>query len=343
MPGKSGVSGGIVTVSPGKGGLATFSPPLDAAGNSVRGQLVDQVPRRAARAQPLRLRGRGPGLTGRRGAPAAARSPCLPHPRAPAAPTGVMAPGAGRTSASRRRCAPGRRAPGCPAAAGRGVEPVARGDRVAAGVDAGPQHGPVGGRRDGRDLGDGVAQPGVAHPGPRDLGHRRGVAGRRRRPRGVGRAEQGRGRLAPRRGPRVGEHPEQLGGPGARRRGVGPRVGARRAARSVGARRRPVRDRATAVPAAGGPGRCRPSGPSAATVTTSSADEHDGQQADADGFSRTLGARRTTSPACRRRVHRRAAPAVAEATRAALEAAGTAAARRRGDHGTRTRRPPPPW
>jgi glutaminase len=40
MPGKSGVSGGIVTVSPGKGGLATYSPPLDVAGNSVRGQLV---------------------------------------------------------------------------------------------------------------------------------------------------------------------------------------------------------------------------------------------------------------------------------------------------------------
>jgi glutaminase len=40
LPGKSGVSGGIVTSSPGKGGLATFSPPLDAAGNSVRGQLV---------------------------------------------------------------------------------------------------------------------------------------------------------------------------------------------------------------------------------------------------------------------------------------------------------------
>jgi glutaminase len=40
MPGKSGVSGGIVTVAPGKGGLATFSPPLDVAGNSVRGQLV---------------------------------------------------------------------------------------------------------------------------------------------------------------------------------------------------------------------------------------------------------------------------------------------------------------
>ncbi|MEW1953145.1 glutaminase A [Terrabacter sp. NPDC080008] len=40
VPGKSGVSGGIVTVSPGKGSLATFSPPLDPAGNSVRGQLA---------------------------------------------------------------------------------------------------------------------------------------------------------------------------------------------------------------------------------------------------------------------------------------------------------------
>ncbi|WP_442504240.1 glutaminase A [Marinivivus vitaminiproducens] len=37
LPGKSGVSGGIVTISPGKGGLGTFSPPLDSAGNSVRG------------------------------------------------------------------------------------------------------------------------------------------------------------------------------------------------------------------------------------------------------------------------------------------------------------------
>jgi glutaminase len=40
LPGKSGVAGGIVTVSPGKGGLGTFSPRLDAAGNSVRGQHV---------------------------------------------------------------------------------------------------------------------------------------------------------------------------------------------------------------------------------------------------------------------------------------------------------------
>jgi glutaminase len=38
LPGKSGVSGGIVTIAPGKGGLATWSPPLDEAGNSVRGQ-----------------------------------------------------------------------------------------------------------------------------------------------------------------------------------------------------------------------------------------------------------------------------------------------------------------
>lgn len=37
LPGKSGIGGGIVTVSPGKGALGTYSPPLDAAGNSVRG------------------------------------------------------------------------------------------------------------------------------------------------------------------------------------------------------------------------------------------------------------------------------------------------------------------
>jgi glutaminase len=40
LPGKSGIGGGIVTVSPGKGGLGTFAPRLDAAGNSVKGQLV---------------------------------------------------------------------------------------------------------------------------------------------------------------------------------------------------------------------------------------------------------------------------------------------------------------
>jgi len=40
LPAKSGIGGGIVTVSPGKGGMGTFSPPLDPAGNSVRGALA---------------------------------------------------------------------------------------------------------------------------------------------------------------------------------------------------------------------------------------------------------------------------------------------------------------
>ncbi len=40
LPGKSGIGGGIVTVSPGKGGLGTFAPLLDDAGNSVKGQLA---------------------------------------------------------------------------------------------------------------------------------------------------------------------------------------------------------------------------------------------------------------------------------------------------------------
>src|SRR4051794_3773124 len=38
LPTKSGVGGGLVAVSPGKLGIGTFAPPLDAAGNSVRGQ-----------------------------------------------------------------------------------------------------------------------------------------------------------------------------------------------------------------------------------------------------------------------------------------------------------------
>lgn len=40
LPAKSGVSGGIVAVAPGKGGIGTFSPRLDPAGNSARGQRV---------------------------------------------------------------------------------------------------------------------------------------------------------------------------------------------------------------------------------------------------------------------------------------------------------------
>ncbi len=38
LPAKSGVGGGIVAIAPGKGAVGTFSPPLDSAGNSVRGQ-----------------------------------------------------------------------------------------------------------------------------------------------------------------------------------------------------------------------------------------------------------------------------------------------------------------
>ncbi len=42
LPGKSGISGGMVTSAPGKGGLGVFSPPLDGAGNSIRGRLVNK-------------------------------------------------------------------------------------------------------------------------------------------------------------------------------------------------------------------------------------------------------------------------------------------------------------
>jgi glutaminase len=46
MPAKSGVSGGIIAVLPGQLGIAVFSPPLDARGNSVRGiQVCDALSR----------------------------------------------------------------------------------------------------------------------------------------------------------------------------------------------------------------------------------------------------------------------------------------------------------
>jgi glutaminase len=38
LPAKSGVGGGLIAVSPGKFGIAVVSPPLDAAGNSVKAQ-----------------------------------------------------------------------------------------------------------------------------------------------------------------------------------------------------------------------------------------------------------------------------------------------------------------
>jgi glutaminase len=40
LPGKSGVGGGILAVAPGRLSIAAFSPPLDTAGNSVRGQVA---------------------------------------------------------------------------------------------------------------------------------------------------------------------------------------------------------------------------------------------------------------------------------------------------------------
>lgn len=40
LPGKSGIAGGVVAVSPGKGGLGAFAPRLDGSGNSVKGQLA---------------------------------------------------------------------------------------------------------------------------------------------------------------------------------------------------------------------------------------------------------------------------------------------------------------
>jgi glutaminase len=42
VPAKSGVSGGVLVVAPGKGGLGIFSPGLDRFGNSVRGTRVCQ-------------------------------------------------------------------------------------------------------------------------------------------------------------------------------------------------------------------------------------------------------------------------------------------------------------
>jgi glutaminase len=47
LPGKSGIGGGIVTIAPGKGGLGTFSPRLDPAGNSVRGVRASRFLSRA--------------------------------------------------------------------------------------------------------------------------------------------------------------------------------------------------------------------------------------------------------------------------------------------------------
>ncbi|MFL6735375.1 MAG: glutaminase A [Sphingomicrobium sp.] len=53
LPTKSGVGGGLVGASPGKFGIGTFAPPLDAAGNSVRGQRAIAAIIRELNANPL--------------------------------------------------------------------------------------------------------------------------------------------------------------------------------------------------------------------------------------------------------------------------------------------------
>ncbi len=59
LPAKSGVGGGIVAVAPGRFGVAVFSPPLDAAGNSVRAQRAIRDVAAALRANPYDVRPRG--------------------------------------------------------------------------------------------------------------------------------------------------------------------------------------------------------------------------------------------------------------------------------------------
>ena len=55
LPGKSGVSGGMTAVAPGKCGLGTFAPLLDGSGNSVKGQLAARFLSERVGAEPLRL------------------------------------------------------------------------------------------------------------------------------------------------------------------------------------------------------------------------------------------------------------------------------------------------
>jgi len=59
LPAKSGVGGGIIAVSPGRFGVAVFSPPLDAAGNSVRAQRAIKHISAALGANPYAVSPRG--------------------------------------------------------------------------------------------------------------------------------------------------------------------------------------------------------------------------------------------------------------------------------------------
>jgi glutaminase len=66
LPGKSGVGGGLIAVSPGRFGIAVVSPPLDAAGNSVRAQRTIQDVSAALHGNPYAVQAARPvGTTGR--------------------------------------------------------------------------------------------------------------------------------------------------------------------------------------------------------------------------------------------------------------------------------------
>jgi glutaminase len=66
LPGKSGVGGGIIAVSPGRFGIAVVSPPLDDAGNSVRAQRAIQDVSAALHGNPYAVQTQRPvGTTGR--------------------------------------------------------------------------------------------------------------------------------------------------------------------------------------------------------------------------------------------------------------------------------------
>jgi len=58
LPAKSGVGGGIIAVAPGHFGIAVFSPPLDAAGNSVRAQKAIRDVAAALHADPYDVKPR---------------------------------------------------------------------------------------------------------------------------------------------------------------------------------------------------------------------------------------------------------------------------------------------
>ncbi len=60
LPAKSGVGGGIIAVAPGRFGIAVFSPPLDAAGNSVRAQRSIRDITATLRANPYEARSAKP-------------------------------------------------------------------------------------------------------------------------------------------------------------------------------------------------------------------------------------------------------------------------------------------